>query len=160
VVRRALVFVPQAAASGTADLALTQSVSNQTPNVGDTVVFTVTLTNLGPDTATSVAVEDLLPAGLQFVSATPSQGSYDSSTGVWTVGMVSTTGSQTLVIQALVVSPTAQTNTATVSHSDQYDPNTTNNTASVSYSASVSPCRRASRAPRVSGARDSPRVWI
>ena len=72
-----------------ADLALTKTVSDPTPNVGDTITFTVTLTNQGPDAATGVQVTDLLPAGLTFVSATPSQGSYISGTGVWTVGTVS-----------------------------------------------------------------------
>ena len=33
-------------------------------------------------------VQDLLPAGLTFVSATASQGTYDHGTGVWTVGTV------------------------------------------------------------------------
>ena len=57
-----------------ADLALGKTVSDARPNVGDTVTFTVTLTNLGPDPATGVQVTDLLPAGLTFASATPSQG--------------------------------------------------------------------------------------
>ena len=35
-----------------ADLALTKTVNDPTPNVGDDVTFTITLTNLGPDTAT------------------------------------------------------------------------------------------------------------
>src|SRR5206468_4081072 len=35
-----------------ADLAVSSTVSNARPNVGDTVTFTVTLTDLGPDTAT------------------------------------------------------------------------------------------------------------
>src|SRR5262249_3634739 len=38
---------------------------------------------------------------------------------------------QTLSIIATVASPAAQTNTSTVSHADQFDPNTANNTASV-----------------------------
>jgi uncharacterized repeat protein (TIGR01451 family) len=113
-----------------ADLAVTKTVSNPTPNVGDTVTFTVTLADLGPDPATNVTVEDLLPAGLTFVSATPSQGGYSSATGVWTVGTVTTTTAQTLLIQATVTSPNPQTNTASVSHSDQFDPNTANNSAS------------------------------
>ena len=113
-----------------ADLALAETVSNATPNVGDTITFTVTLTDLGPSTATNVTVTDLLPAGLTFVSAAASQGTYASGTGVWTVGTVTTGSPRTLAIQATVASPNAQTNTAAVSHSDQPDPTTANNTAS------------------------------
>jgi len=114
-----------------ADLAVTKTVNNATPNVGDTITFTVTLSDNGPNSATNVQVTDLLPAGLTFVSATPSQGSYVSGTGAWTVGTVTTTTSQSLQIQAKVVSPNAQTNTASVSHADQFDPNSANNSASV-----------------------------
>jgi uncharacterized repeat protein (TIGR01451 family) len=104
-------------------------VDNPTPNVGDVVLFTVTLTNVGPKTATDVAVNDLLPPGLAFVSATPSQGTYNSATGDWELGTVPIVTPETLTIQARVVSPGAQTNTATVGHSDQFDPNPTNNQA-------------------------------
>ena len=38
------------------------------------VVFTVGIENFGPDPAQAVAVGDLLPAGLTFVSATPASG--------------------------------------------------------------------------------------
>jgi uncharacterized repeat protein (TIGR01451 family) len=110
-----------------ADLALSKTVNNPTPNVGDTVTFTVTLTNKGPDTATTVSVNDALPSGLTLVSATPSQGSYAS--GVWTVGTVGTSAAPTLTLAAKVVSPSAETNTAAISHSDQFDPNTANNSA-------------------------------
>jgi large repetitive protein len=113
-----------------ADLALAKVVDNATPNVGDNVHFTITLTDLGPDTATNVTVHDQLPAGLTFVSATPSEGTYDSTTGLWTVGTVNTTTAQTLDVIAKVVNPSAQTNTVTITHSDQVDPNPDNNTAS------------------------------
>jgi len=113
-----------------ADLALTKFVSNPRPNVGDTVTFSVTLTNNGFSNATGVEVTDQLPAGLTFVSATPSQGTYTSSTGLWTVGALANTASATLTITALVASPNAQTNTATISHADQVDPDTGNNSAS------------------------------
>ena len=67
---------------------------------------------------------------MTFVSATPSQGTYDNVTGVWTVGTVSAGAPPTLTITATVVSPDAQTNTATISDADQFDPDTGNNTAS------------------------------
>ena len=113
-----------------ADLVLSKTVSNPTPNVNDTISFTVGLRDSGPSTATNVQVTDLLPAGLSFVSATPSQGTYNSATGVWSAGTVDVAGGlRTLVIRATVVSPNSQTNSATITHSDQFDPNTGNNTA-------------------------------
>jgi uncharacterized repeat protein (TIGR01451 family) len=115
--------------SGAADLALTNTVSNATPNVGDAITYTITLTDKGPAAATNVTVQDVLPAGLTFVSATPSQGVYNSASGTWTVGSLTTTTPQTLLIRATVTSPNPATNTATISHSDQFDPNTANNSA-------------------------------
>ena len=61
-----------------ADLSLAKTTSNPNVDVGQTTSFTLNLLNSGPDTATNVAVTDLLPAGLTFVSATASQGSYNS----------------------------------------------------------------------------------
>uniref|UniRef100_UPI0005945613 DUF11 domain-containing protein n=1 Tax=Gorillibacterium massiliense TaxID=1280390 RepID=UPI0005945613 len=119
------VTVPQQA-----DLSITNTVSSATPNVGDTITFTVTVTNNGPDLATAVEVTDLLPAGLTLVSAAPSQGTYISATGAWTVGTVTTASPASLTLRATVVSPAAHTNTATISHADQLDPNTVNNTSS------------------------------
>ena len=57
-----------------ADLSLTKTVSDPTPNVGDTITYTIALADNGPSDATGVAVTDLLPSGVSFVSATPTQG--------------------------------------------------------------------------------------
>src|SRR5205085_1583863 len=102
-----------------ADLPLTKTVSNATPNVGDAITYTVTLADNGPDPATNVTVQDTLPAGVSFVSATASQGSYNSATGVWTVGTVSPGTPQTLTLTARVTDPGVSANTVAVSHSDQ-----------------------------------------
>jgi uncharacterized repeat protein (TIGR01451 family) len=115
----------------TADLAVSKDVSSTTPNLGDTITFTVTVVNNGPDGATSVQVLDLLPAGLSFVSATASQGTYDAGTGLWDIGTVAVGSSPTLVIQTQVIAASTQTNTATISQRDQFDPDASNNSASV-----------------------------
>ena len=119
-----------------ADLAVDKVVSDARPNVGDTITYTVTLSNKGNDTAAGVTILDQLPAGLQFVSAIPSQGTYNAGTGIWDVGTVDTLFARTLSIRATVLAPTSgvpqpATNTASVQTSDQYDPDPTNNTDSV-----------------------------
>ncbi|MGA7614600.1 MAG: hypothetical protein WBX15_05400, partial [Thermoanaerobaculia bacterium] len=114
----------------TADLSLTKTVDNASPNVADNVTFTITLTNGGPDDATNVAVKDQLPAGLTFVSSTPSTGSYSNATGIWTVGTVANGAAPTLQVVAAVTTAGAKMNTAEVSASDQADPDSTPNNGS------------------------------
>ena len=117
-----------------ANLSVSKAVSNATPNVGSNVTYTVTVNNAGPDAATNVTLLDRLPAGLQFVSATASSGSYDPSTGVWNIGTVANAATATLSIIATITQTTAApaiSNDATIRTSDQYDSNTTNNSANV-----------------------------
>lgn len=85
-----------------ADLSVTKSVSDSTPDVAQSITYTITVMNHGPATATNVVVTDVLPAELTFVSSVPSQGSYDSGTGLWTVGTLSDEASATLTITATV----------------------------------------------------------
>ncbi len=51
-----------------ADLTITKTVDDATPNYLDNVTFTLTVVNTGPDSAEGVVVSDLLPAGLTYVS--------------------------------------------------------------------------------------------
>src|SRR5262249_55631316 len=89
-------------AGTSADIQVTKAISNPTPAVDQQVTFTVTATNLGPSPATGVVVMDQLPAGLTFVSAMPSQGTYDAASGVWTAGDITASQSASLSIAALV----------------------------------------------------------
>ena len=120
-----------------ADLAVAKSVDDPTPNVGQTVTYTVTLSNHGPDTATAVTLADRLPAGLQLVSATPSQGTYDPTSGAWAVGTVANSATGRLVIAARVVASEPETNTATLTHADQFDPDGTNNQSTVTVTPQI-----------------------
>ncbi len=114
-----------------ADLSLTKTANNLAP--GNTVSFTITVSNAGPDRATDVRVLDVLPAGLTFVSATASQGTYSTAAvgvipaGTWRVNTLNNGASATLTINATVTGSTSIVNTAQISHSDQFDPDSTPN---------------------------------
>lgn len=110
-----------------ANISVTKTVSNATPLVGTNVTFTINVTNNGPSTATNTVVNDLLPSGYTYVSHSQTAGSYDSSTGIWSVGNVPNGTTRTLTIIALVNNVGNYTNTATGS-SDTLDPNTSDNT--------------------------------
>ncbi|SHI86663.1 DUF11 domain-containing protein, partial [Aquimarina spongiae] len=114
----------------TANLDLDKTVSPGSADVGDSVVFTITVTNTGPDTATNVSVIDQLPAGFSYQTDN-SGGDYAPGSGVWTVGTVAVGVPASIQITALVNAPTGATgeytNIAEISASDQVDPNSTPN---------------------------------
>ncbi|MBD2355861.1 carboxypeptidase regulatory-like domain-containing protein [Tolypothrix sp. FACHB-123] len=111
-----------------ADLELTQTVSNPTPKAGDTVTFTLTLRNRGPENATSIQVKNYLPAGFTF-QGNPSQGTYNSTTGVWTVNALNSDSTATLSLVTTVQNTPSNliTNTAEVIASSKADPDSTPN---------------------------------
>ncbi|MEQ8675554.1 MAG: PKD domain-containing protein [Aggregatilineales bacterium] len=124
---------------GNADVTVTKIVDNATPAEGATINYTVTVTNNGPDTATGVQVTDFLPAGLTYVSSTPTQGSFNPFIGIWGIGSLSSGASANLFIQATVNAGTGGstiTNTASVS-STTNDTNAGNNAASAGITVAV-----------------------
>ncbi|WP_157078618.1 DUF11 domain-containing protein, partial [Methanobrevibacter filiformis] len=100
-------------------------VSNTTgsANIGDTVTYTITVSNNGSGNATGVFVTDVLNnTVLSFVS---SNGSYDNNTGVWTIGDLGAGESVALSITVVIIGNGTVTNTASVSV-DQNNTNTNN----------------------------------
>lgn len=83
-----------------ADLGVEATVSDPSPSVGSTFQMTTQVTNAGPDAATGVRVDAAVPAGATFVSASPSQGSYDPGTGAWIIGTLVDGAAATLTITA------------------------------------------------------------
>ena len=110
------------------DLEIIKIVSNKTIHKGDKVIWTLIVTNHGPDAAMNVVVTDKLPNGLAYVSDNV-KGAYNPKTGIWKVGNLAKGQSATLNIVSLVKTTNKTiTNLANVS-SDTYDPNEDNNKA-------------------------------
>lgn len=96
-----------------------------------TVTYNVSVTNRGSASASNVQMIDTLPAGMTFVSATPTGSGSCSGTATITCNWASFTASETetVAIVATANAPSGnQIDTATVS-ATTFDPNATNNTA-------------------------------
>ncbi|MBQ4822936.1 DUF11 domain-containing protein, partial [Aquimarina sp. MMG016] len=96
-----------------ADLVISKTVNNSTPNEGDIVTYTITVTNNGAAQATALVVNDPLPAGVTYTSDAPSQGSYAPASGNWDVGTLDNGATATLDI---VVSVDAGTSGDTINN--------------------------------------------
>lgn len=124
-----------------ADLQLTKIVNNPTPNIGDTLTFTVNLSNNGPLDATNIQVTDVLPAGMANVMGAASIGTYNTDTGVWTVPSLASGQMVTLLVTGTVQVWGTVINRAQVTNVLQEDPDLTNNqvatTASLALPARV-----------------------
>lgn len=113
------------------DLAVTKTVNKFVAVPGTNVTFTITATNNGPSHSANTKVTDLLPSGYTFVSATPSTGSYNSSTGEWAIGTLNAGASATMTLVATVKSTVTGNydNGASIT-GDNSDPDLSNNIAS------------------------------
>ncbi|MGR3810437.1 SdrD B-like domain-containing protein [Jiulongibacter sp. NS-SX5] len=106
-----------------ADLSLQKLVNTTTPSLGDQVTYTIRVTNNGPENATNVAVEDILPAGVSYVTSTNST----HSNGVVTAQIASIASGTTAQFTITVTADSVGTfvNSAEVTAADQDDNDST-----------------------------------
>jgi uncharacterized repeat protein (TIGR01451 family) len=116
-----------------ADLAVTKTVDNTRPLVGERVVFTITVSNLGPNNSTRIMLKDHLAEVLAFVSATPSSGTYNLITGYWNLPVLNAGDRATLQLEAVPIKAGTVPNSATnVLSQRTKDPVGANNQSTVS----------------------------
>jgi uncharacterized repeat protein (TIGR01451 family) len=111
------------------DLRVAKTGNNATPQVGETITYTVVVTNGGPDDATGAQLTDVLPESVTFGSVTP-QDSCTETDGAVICDLGSLPNDATATV-TIVVTPTNAgmiTNMASVTGNES-DPDPGNNTA-------------------------------
>src|SRR5690554_5218045 len=111
----------------TANMQITKEVDNAMPLIGEEVVFTLTAYNAGPQNATGVVVQDVLPLGFTYVS---NSGTYDANTGTWAIGTLNPGILTSLTITATINISDAYYNQATIS-GNQFDLDLNNNSSGI-----------------------------
>ncbi len=126
-------FTFQSPGAPISDLSLAKSVSNSTPASGATVSYTLSLTNNGPNAETSVQVQDILPSGFSFTSAS-GFGSYSTGTSLWTVPSIASGQTRTITLNGTVTAPAGVTisNFAEVFSQSNFDTDSTPGNGSTS----------------------------
>ena len=125
-----------------ADIKVTQTVSNSTPTANSNVNFIINTTNNGPDNASGVQVTSKLPTGFTVsgwkvswnggLNWINNDSSYNPTTGLWTIGALANGVKAILNITANATQMGNFTNNATKTAETQYDWNSTNNAQNVS----------------------------
>ncbi|MCP9769661.1 DUF11 domain-containing protein [Lacihabitans sp. LS3-19] len=111
-----------------ADLSLQKLVNNSSPSVGDNIIYTIRVSNAGPNNATNVEVTDILPAGLTLVSVTGADvNSNSGNTATASFATILANSQDEFYITATVTGTGSITNRAEVTKSDQLDPDSTPN---------------------------------
>jgi len=118
------------ASANSADVAITKIGTPNPVSQGGTLIYTLTVTNNGPATATNVTATDILPSSVTYLSVTPPAGGTCSEAGgTVTCQLGSMTNGMTATISILTIAARQGSvqNTATVTASES-DPNPGNNT--------------------------------
>lgn len=114
--------------SSEADLEVSKSVSDSTPQEGSVITYTVAVVNHGPAHATSVIISDTLPVSVTLSSSNTTQGVYVD--GLWHIGSIDRGKNATLNVIGDVGGGTAGRsviNSAKIFQMAQSDPITINN---------------------------------
>jgi uncharacterized repeat protein (TIGR01451 family) len=116
--------------ANSADMAIVKTATPNPVSQGETLTYTLVVTNNGPASATTVTVADTLPAAVTYLSVTTNTGTCSEAGGTVTclLGTMANAGTATITILTVAGTPGVVSNTATVT-ADQTDPNTANNSS-------------------------------
>lgn len=109
-----------------ADLSVIKLINNSNPNYNDLIKWTIIVSNKGPNMATRVIVNDLLPKSVEYISSYLSKGFYNPVNGIWDVGNLNAGEKLQLNIVSKIVKTGDITNVVNVKGNEK-DSNLTNN---------------------------------
>ena len=116
---------------GVADMAITKNDDADPVNHGESIMYTIGVTNNGPGNAAEVTLTDSLPEGASLISASVAQGNcIGTTTVVCSLGNLASGSSATATVSITTLHAGAVTNTAAVS-ANGTDLVTSNNSDSV-----------------------------
>lgn len=112
------------------DLVVQKTVNNLNPFIGEQITFTITVSNEGNDSFNDIVVDEVIQNGFTYIGYQATHGTYNSTTGQWTIPFLSGNETAVLTITVSVNATGNHTNVASIV-SDDEDANIDNNTSEV-----------------------------
>ncbi|MGC8743168.1 MAG: hypothetical protein ACP5T0_04745 [Verrucomicrobiia bacterium] len=117
---------------------------------GTSMVYSITITNLGPSTASNIIVNDTLPTNVIYVSSSPPGGLTNNIITWGPIPSLPYTGTTNFTITVIPKNPGAMTNTASAT-SSTYDTDQSNNNGSADHSRVITVVAAPGQASTLSG---------
>lgn len=124
----------------TADLGVTVSLDNKTPNLGQIINYTFSITNNGHGTPNNVQTLITLPAGFVITNFGTNNGGYNINTGIWNAGTTPPGQTFTLTISGYANIEGIDFAIISLINTSLQDTLSFNNTAKVCHATPVSIC--------------------
>lgn len=109
---------PPPTGNTTFDVDIIKTADQTSVTLGQQFSYTITVTNNGTIDATNVEVTDNLPNEIDYISSVASAGTYDSATGIWSVGSITAGSNATLTILVEARTTGTITNLAIISNAE------------------------------------------
>ena len=121
-----------------ADLAVEKFAEPSTVRIGDEIVYSISVLNIGPGRAENIQITDQLPEGLTHLTD-DGEGAYEKQSGVWSIPCLEMTESRTLHITAKANRTGAINNSAERTSSIPIDPDPSNDFDQITVHSSGKP---------------------
>lgn len=110
------------------DIEVRKATDRDTAEVGETISFTITAVNHGPATATNIEIEDILPEIVLYASHSTTHGTWDPTTGLWSIPSLAPDEEATLTVNTTLEARNYRVeNCAELTHVDQEETDLYNN---------------------------------
>ncbi len=114
-----------------ADLKVDKSVDKTTTVIGESVLYTIAVSNLGPGTAKNINIAEKLPSSINLISYILNKGTYHSQTGIWSIDSLNNNESVSLELTVKTNKDGEIINTVKINSADTYDENDKNDVSEV-----------------------------
>lgn len=111
-----------------ADLSITMQTDRRVVAVGQPITFQLSVRNKGPQPATGVRLQSLLPAGLSFINSLKGSVTVVNSLLTAAVDILPPNTTSTIIVRTTATAPGQYVTAAQLTAADQFDPNSQPNT--------------------------------